>query len=157
MPLNDPMHKESIPTVGGDISAARGGRFSPAPLSHTAIAFLQRSLARNQRRRRVYRAGQLRVWVDGEECVRCDPGVGVCAPFRVPLRASYLEIFGDDEDGALLVAVFPLPEPASVEDARAQHLCVTLEGGQTVAIEIALGDGTGGAGGAYVIQLAYSG
>ncbi len=157
MPLNEPMHKESVPTVGGDFSAARGGRFSPAPLSHTAIAFLQRSLARNQRRRRVYRAGQLRVWVDGEERWRFDPGVGVCGPFRVPLRASYLEIFGDDDDGALLVAVFPLLEPASVEDARAQHLCVRLEGGQTVAIEIALGDGTGGEVRDYVIQLAYSG
>jgi hypothetical protein len=53
------------------------------------------------------------------------------------------------------MAVFPLPEPASVEDARAQHLCVTLEGGQTVAMEIALGDATDEEVRDYVIQMFY--
>jgi hypothetical protein len=108
------------------------------------MAFLQRSLARHQRRRQVYRAGPLRVCLDGAEHWQVDPKVGVCEPFRVPLSASYLEIFGDDDDGELLLAVFPLPEPAWVEDDRARHLCVTLEGGQTVAIEMTLGDKTCG-------------
>ena len=144
MQQNDPVDEESVPAVGGDSPAARRDCFTPAPLSRAAMAFLQRSLARNQHRRRVYRARHLRVYLDGEERWRFDSGLGVCGPFRVSLSTLYLEIFGDDEDGALLLAVFPLPEPESVGDDRAQHLWVRLEGGQTVAIEIALGDGTGG-------------
>jgi hypothetical protein len=78
----------------------------------------------------------------------------VCEPLIIPLTASYLEIFGDDGDGALLLAVFPLPELGVVEDDGAQHLSVTLEGGQTVAIQVVLGDGPEGRG--YVIQMTYA-
>jgi hypothetical protein len=156
MPLNDPEHQESVPPLGGDSPAAPGNRFSPEPLSRTAMALLQWSLERHQHRRRVYPGGQLRVCVDGEERWRFDPGLGVSGPCRVPLRASYVEIFGADADGELLLVVFPLPAPASGEAAQVQHLGVTLEGGQTVAMDIALADGTDGAGSAYVIQLAYS-
>jgi hypothetical protein len=155
MPLNDLVHKERVPTVGGESPAAPSDRFRPAPLSCTAMAFLQRALARHQHRRHVYRGGQLRVCVDGEDRWRFDPEVGVCGPCRVPLGASYVEIFGADADGELLLAVFPLPAPASGADAQAQHLSVTLEGGQTVAIEIALSDGTGGNVRDYVIQMSY--
>jgi hypothetical protein len=80
----------------------------------------------------------------------------VYEPFSVPLSASYIEIFGDDDKGALLLAVFPLPEPALVEDDQPQHLAVTLEGGQTVAIEVALGDGTRKGVAAYVIRMSYA-
>jgi hypothetical protein len=80
----------------------------------------------------------------------------VYEPFSVPLGISYLEIFGGDADGPLLLAVFPLPEPESLVDDRAQHVCVTLEGGQRVALEIALDAGTGGEERAYVIQLEYA-
>ena len=155
MQLNDSVHKESVPTGGGESPATLGDRFSPSPLSHTAIAFLQRSLERKQHRRCVYRARHLHVCVNGEERWRFDPAVGIYGPFRVPLNASYVEIFGNDDDGELLLAVFPLPEPAWVADDRVRHLCVTLEGGQTVAIEIALGDETCGEVCEYVIQLAY--
>jgi hypothetical protein len=55
-----------------------------------------------------------------------------------------------------LLAVFPLPESEEVEDNGANHPSVTLEGGQTVALAVALGEGTGGEGRAYVIQLAYA-
>src|SRR5918996_434639 len=156
MQLNDPGHKDSVPTVGGGSLPAIGDRFTPAPLSQTAMAFLKRSLERNQRRRSVYRACHLRVWIDGEERVQCDPGGGVYEPFSVPLSASYIEIYGDDAEGELLLAVFPLPEPALVEDDRAQHMWVTLEGGQTVAIEIALGHGPCGEVSEYCIQIAYA-
>jgi hypothetical protein len=64
--------------------------------------------------------------------------MGVCEPFSIPLMTSYLEVFGDDADGALLLAVFPLPEPEALEDDGPLHLSVTIEGGQTVAIQIAL-------------------
>jgi hypothetical protein len=155
MPLDDPVPEKSIPTVGADSAAASGDRFRMPPLSHTALASLRRSMAHSEDRRRVYRGGQLRVRIDGEERWQFDSGGGVCRLFRVPIGASYVELFGDDDEGALLLAVFPLPGPAELTDNGPQYLGVTLEGGQTVTIEIALGDGVSGEGSALVIQLAY--
>jgi hypothetical protein len=155
MQLNDPL-QNSVPTVGGVLPPATGKRFTPAPLSHTAMAFLQWSLERNQLRRSVYRARHLRVYIDGEAYMLLDLEGDAYDLFRVPLSASYIEIFGDDDKGALLLAVFPLPEPALVEDDQPQHLAVTLEGGQTVAIEIALSDGTRRRRPGYVIRLSYA-
>jgi hypothetical protein len=50
----------------------------------------------------------------------------------------------DDAEGTLLLAVVPLPALEEVEDDGAQHLSVTLEGGQTVALAMMLGKRTGG-------------
>jgi len=104
----------------------------------------------------MFRTSHLRVFLDGEERWRCAPEASVYGPFSVPLSATYLEIIGEDIDGPLLLAVFPLPRPAWVEDDGAQHLVTTLEGGQTVTIEVTLGDGTHGEAHAYVIQIAYA-
>jgi hypothetical protein len=95
--------------------------------------------------------------VDGEERWQFDPREGVCGPFSVPVGASYLEVFGDDDHGALLLAVVPLPEPSGMGQHQPRHLYVTLEGGQTVTIEIALGQTTSGDVNAYYIQVGYFG
>jgi hypothetical protein len=84
-----------------------------------------------------------------------DPRAGACTPFRVPLTAAVLEVFGEDAEGTLLLAVCPLPEPDVVADEGIQRLAVTLEGGQTVALTIALGDGNKGEAPTYIIHLAY--
>jgi hypothetical protein len=84
-----------------------------------------------------------------------DPTVGVGAPCHVPLSASYLEIVGDDAEGALLLAVVPLPDPEALEDEGVEHLAVTLEGGQTVTVAITLDAGHGGKARAYGIQVGY--
>jgi hypothetical protein len=156
MQPKNPVRRERVPTVGDSSLPALVDRFSPAPLSPMAVAFLKQSLAQYQRRRRVYRGRHLRVCIDGEECWQCELGVGVCGPFSLPLSASHVEVFGDDNQGALLLAVFPLSEPVGVEDGRAQHLWVTLEGGQTIEIEISSNDAECGKLSAYVIQIAYS-
>ena len=85
-----------------------------------------------------------------------DPRGGVCEPLRVPLGVSCVEIVGDDAEGALLLAVFPLPEPDVVKAEGGQHVSVILEGGQTVALTLALGQGSDGKAPTYVIQLAYT-
>jgi hypothetical protein len=85
-----------------------------------------------------------------------DPTVGVGEPFRVPLSASYVEIFGEDAEGALLLAVVPLPGPEEIEVDGPEHLAVTLEGGQTLTVAIALDNGSGGKARAYVVQLTYT-
>jgi len=120
------------------------------------ITSLQHALARQQRRRHAYRAGPLQVWWDGTAQGAVDPRGGVCEPLRVPLWASCVEIVGDDAEGALLLAVFPLPEPDMVEAEGVQHVSVTLEGGQTVALTVALGNGSDDKAPTYFIQLAYT-
>jgi hypothetical protein len=88
--------------------------------------------------------------------VALGPTGGVCQSFRVPLSTSYLEVFGDYSERALLLGVFLLPEPAVGEDDQALHLAVTLEGGQTVALAIALGEGACSGGSEYVIRISYA-
>jgi hypothetical protein len=154
MQLNDPAHQDSVPTMVRD-SPPPGACFRPSPLCHTVTAFMHRALERNQFRRQVYRASHLRVCIDGEQRLQIDPKVGVLDPFRVPTGTSYMEIFGDDDDGNLLLAVVPLPEPEVLEDDRVSRLYVTLEGGQTVEIDIALDVSTAGEVSEYVIQISY--
>jgi hypothetical protein len=147
---------ESTPTDSSDIPPSASDRFSPSPLSPMAKVFLKQFLARVERRRRVNRVRRLRVCIDGKEDWQGDPGGGGCGPFSVPLTALYVEVFGDDDDGALLLAVFPLPEPAWMADDRAQHLRVTLEGGQTIETDIWLGYEESGKLNEYVIRISYS-
>jgi hypothetical protein len=52
--------------------------------------------------------------------------------------------------------VFLLPVPARGEDDQPQHLSVTLEGGQTVAMEIRVGDGPCRGVPEYVMQISYA-
>jgi hypothetical protein len=156
MPLHDPVPPEPEPPVSGNGPPAPGDGVHPTPLSPTGVAFLHQSLARQQRRRQGYRAGPLRVLWDGAAHGQMDPTVGVGEPFRVPLKASYVEIVGDDAEGALLLAVVPLPDPEEMEGDGVEHLAVTLEGGQTVTVAIALEDRSGGKARAYVIQVVYT-
>jgi hypothetical protein len=69
---------------------------------------------------------------------------------------SSLDIIGEDADGILLLAAVPLPSPQDVAPDGAQHLAMTLEGGQTVALTIARGTTARGRRRAYVIQLTYT-
>jgi len=155
MPLNDQAYQDSVPSAIDDSPASRGDRFRPPPLCHAVTAFMHQSLARNELRRNVFRAGHLRVCIDTEERLTFGPKVGVCEPFSVPISTASIEIFEDDDDGDLLLEVFPLPEPAMVADDQATHMAVTLEGGQRLEIDIALAESTAGEVGEYVIQISH--
>jgi hypothetical protein len=113
-------------------------------------------MERNQFRRSIYRAHRLHVYSDGNAHIQLSLERGVSRLFQVPPSASYLEVFGDDSEGALLLGVFLLPEPAVVEDGQPHHLSVTLEGGQTVAMELAMGDGPSRELSEYVIRIVYA-
>jgi hypothetical protein len=156
MPLHDPVPSEPEPSVSENSPTAPADRFHSTPLSPTEIAFLHQSLACQRRRRHGYRAGPLRVSWDGAAPGQADPTVAVGEPFRVPLRVSYVEIVGDDAEGTLLLAVVPLPDPEEMEDDGVEHLVVTLEGGQTVTVAVALDYGNSGKARAYVIQVTYA-
>ena len=155
MQMHDPVDRQSVPTNGGDSPLAPAATF--ARRLSTRHGGPPEAVPRAQSAPQENVPDQsLRVCLDGEERWPCTPGASIYGPFSVPLSATYLEIIGEDMDGPLLLAVFPLPEPAWVEDDGAQHLVTTLEGGQTVTIEITLGDGTRGEAHAYVIQIAYA-
>jgi hypothetical protein len=130
MQLNDPVHQEPVPTADGDSSPAPDDRFRSAPCSRPVMSFLRRGLAEHECRRKAFRTSPLRVCLDSEERWQCDPRTGAPEPFHVPLSASYLEVFGDDEGGAILVAVFPLPAPEGVDGEGIQYMSVTLGGGR---------------------------
>ena len=155
MPLNDPLHN-SVPKDDTLPHLVADNRFSPSLLSPTAMAALKRSIERTQRRRSAYRGSPLRIHIDGEAYELLTLEGGVYKPFRVPLSATYMEIFGDDRAGDLLLGVFLFPEPALAEDDRLQQLSVTLEGGQMVTMEVAVGSGTGTPVREYVIQVTYA-
>jgi hypothetical protein len=142
MPPQNPVPQLSEPPIGGNTLRA-------------PLAVLRQALARQERRRRRYHGGALRVGWEDDTGERCNAEGRVGEPFRVPLRASYLDIMGEDAEGTLLLAMVPLPAPALVAATRTQHLAVTLEGGQTVTIDVALGQRAKGIERAYVIQLAY--
>src|SRR5262245_61698484 len=152
MSLDDPVSLEPEPPVSGDRPPAPGDRFHPTPLSPTGVAFLHQALARQPRRRQAYRTGPLRVSWDGAGPRSVAPG----EPCRVPLSASYVEIVGEDAEGALLLAVVLLPDPEVLADEGMAHLAVPLEGGQTVTVAIAPDQGRGGKGRAYVIRVGYT-
>jgi hypothetical protein len=154
MQPTDPPHN-SVPSCDSALPLA-SNRFTPPPLNLTAIAFLKRSLEHNQLRRSVYSARHLRFCTDGEVHGPLHLEGGVCTSFRVPFSVSYIEIFGDDSEGDLLLGVFFLPKPAVGEEDHPQHLSVTLEGGQTIAIEVTLVNETGSRVPEYVIQITYA-
>ena len=155
MQPTDPL-QPGIPTWDSALPPAVSDRFTPPPLSLAAIAFLRRSLEHTQLRWSVYRAHHLRLWTDGEADGPLSLEGGVYKSFRVPLSASYIEIFGADSEGDLLLGVFLLPKPALGEDDPPQHWSVTLEGGQTIAVEITLAKETISRVPEYVIQISYA-
>jgi len=146
MRLDDPEHKLRVPKFGDGHGGSAGGegeggppdpdeRFNPSPLTPAELSSIRHILNRNQRRRRLYQAGELRVYVDGEATAaltrECESSL-----LTIPNRASCVEVFGEDDYGELLLAVFPLSflEPDGTTLAR--ELYVTYGGGLTFEISI---------------------
>jgi hypothetical protein len=109
MSLDDPDGKLEIPDFGPNWdSAGNGGRFHPPSLSATEFISLRRSLEQNQRRREAYRPGRIRIIVDGKEQILKLGNSIDSEEFTVPSSASYIELYGDDSSGELLLAVVSL-------------------------------------------------
>ena len=123
-------------------------RFNPPPLSADKIAGFQRMFERHQGRSRSYRTGVLQVRVDGEDRARFDPRADSCPPLRVWTGASYLDIYGTDGDGPLLLAAVALYDLAMVEGTHE----VTLDSGQRLLFTVFDMDEDGEQ---FRIQLAY--
>ena len=106
-----------------------GDRFNPPPLSEEHELRLKRARDDRARRRKAYRPGQLRVYVDEVEAVTFDPRSRARVEFTVPPNANVVEVRGSDESGelplaTLLVTCDSIPTGGSLADS------LTLEDGQ---------------------------
>lgn len=147
MRLDDPEDKLGSPNFGDDFHTPTGnggdggppndpgGRFNPSPLTDHEMSSIRHALERNQRRRKNYHSGQLRVYVDGEETATFTRDCPLDS-FIVPRTASCIQVFGEDDEGELLLAVFPLNYLELSDNTLDQHLYVTHDGGQTIELSI---------------------
>lgn len=148
MPFQEPDDKLGVPfrvdkpqqSTGG--SPHWGTRFSPPRLSKRALARLRYRLERNHRRQRAFRTGLLSVYVDGKERAQLSPQGGFRLGFTVAARAPYVEVFGHDTDGPLLLAVFCVPALPPETAGEEHHWVMRLANGQTLvlAVQPILGD-----------------
>jgi DNA-directed RNA polymerase specialized sigma24 family protein len=165
MRLDDPNNKLRVPKFsdghgGPDGGEGDGGppdpgeRFNPSPLTPAEVASIRHILNRNQRRRRLYQPGELRVYVDGEATATLTRE-RASASLAVPPTASCVEVFGEDDGGELLLAVFPLSclEPDGATLAR--ELYVTHGGGQTFEISLSPAPVQSGDSSECVLRLEY--
>ena len=116
MRLEDPENMLGCPKFDGDFDGPsdNGGeppdpsdRFNPAPLTHEEISTIRHSLEKNKRRRKNYHQQTLRVVVDGQEVATITPYLS-SKMLSIPATASCVKVFGKDEEGELLLAVFAL-------------------------------------------------
>jgi hypothetical protein len=109
MLLENPDEKLRVPDFGTSFdSGGSDDRFTPPSLSETELISLRRALAQNERRRELYRPGRVRVNVDGKEQILTWKNSTACEEFTASASASYIEVYGDDPSGELLLAVVPL-------------------------------------------------
>jgi RNA polymerase sigma factor (sigma-70 family) len=146
MRLEDPDEKLRAPKFanephkprgnGGDGGPSDGGdRYNPTPLTEHEIASVRHAFERNQQRRANYESGQLRVYVDGEEIATLTSD-STAESFTIPRTVTSIQVFGEDSEGALLLAVFPLGYLELAGDASGSELSVPYAGKKAVNLSI---------------------
>jgi len=146
MRLDDPDKKLGSPKFGDNFGGPSGDggdggpsdpedRFNPSPLTRHELSSIKYSFERNQQRRKNYHAGRLRVYADGEEMVSF-AHEHFDEPFVVPNTASCIEVFGEDAEGELLLAVFPLTYLETSDGVLDQKLSITHDRGQTIELTL---------------------
>jgi hypothetical protein len=79
---------------------------------------------------------RLSVSVDGREALHLAPQALADSVLTVPAHVSYVQVYGHDAEGPLLLAVFPLPEEDQALVGGKQSLVVTPAVGQTITLTI---------------------
>jgi hypothetical protein len=117
----------------------------PRTLSERELRELRGQMAygvqRAQRRHKAQAFHRLRVCVDGQQRRHFAPGARAL-PFTVPLSAICIQVFGQDAEGELPLAIFHLPDLEEVGDT--QRLYAVLDGGATIALVLSPVYGQGG-------------
>ncbi len=133
--LEDPEKQLRIPlfTSGQPPNQTTPDRCQPPPFSDY-LPTIEWLLAGLEHRITHYRAGRLRILVDGEEHQQFGPETRASKPFRLPLEASCLKVMGEDAEGELLLAMFLLPELEA--EAGECQLAVPLAGGHAIVLRL---------------------
>ncbi len=119
-----------------------GDRRNPYPLSPVEKESIRKGLDQKQHRRGASHFDAVRVFVDCEELLQLNS----CTPlltsgsrrmtFRVPANAFWVEVFGEDKEGEILLAAFPLPQLESANSVQVQRMLITHEGGSTIELSV---------------------
>ncbi|HEY5869423.1 MAG TPA: hypothetical protein VI542_28325 [Candidatus Tectomicrobia bacterium] len=161
MRLTPPDTKLEVPRLtpasSSGTSPHAAERFQPPALSEDDLARLEYILSHRRELRQRMRPMRLSVYVDGREVLHLPSQEMVDRVLTVPAYSSYLQVYGHDAEGPLLLAVFPLPEEDQALVGGKQSLVVTPAVGQTITLTIqsfrtAMGDLE-----QYRLQLTYDG
>ena len=104
-------------------------RTNPDPLTETEIYLIRRWYSYFHNRRARYRQGRMQVREDGEQRIEFDPGEDSSPSLYVSASASYLEVYGLDEEGDCLLATVPVYHLQDGDDIRFR-----LPGGQRLEL-----------------------
>jgi hypothetical protein len=138
--LADPETKLRVP-IFTDAPTDPTDRLYPHPLSDVELSRIRLKLYKELFRRKSARPSRLRLCVDGEEYLEWQ--LDALSPGKsctIPSTATYIEIFGDDSQGDVLLAIFPLSGSDITED-EASHWSVTTECGLKIELMISAVDG----------------
>lgn len=108
--------------------------FSPPPLEAADWERIQAALDERQSRRQAHRGRVLRVLVDGAERLRFNLAQTPRGALNITDDDTYIEVFGRDEHGDLLLAVFPIPELRTLRGPR--EFYVTPDGEQRISLRV---------------------
>jgi hypothetical protein len=135
MLLDDPKNTLTAPTFP-DGPDATDDRFNPPHLTQNEIKLMEGLLAANNYRRRLYSPGPLRVLVDGREPLNYYEPERLGSHIIVSPDDAYIQVIGEDKEGELPLAVFPVPDLESMEVGEREELFITHPGGQVITCQI---------------------
>lgn len=124
---------------------------TPPHLSEDELRTINDLLAQESMRRKAGSVGFLRVLIDGNRRAEINPEQSAVAQFVVDEEAEVIEVYGDDQHGALLLATHLL----SFDGANTQSHTITLEGGQRLGFTITLMRDEGGSTNGAQVEVAF--
>src|SRR4029078_8255799 len=103
-------------------------------LSADELRIINDLLAQEATRRKAASAGFLRVMVDGIQLAQINTETSAIGRFEVNDQADVIEVYGSDQQGALLLATHLL----NFVGPKTQNFSVTTESGQQISFSIDL-------------------
>lgn len=142
------------PPSGEDASSSTSpAPFSPPPLDAGDWERLHSALEEKMARRKAYRGRMLRVMLDGAERLRFNLAQTPRGAFNITDHDTSIEVFGRDESGDLLLAVFPI-EFDTLQWPR--EFYVTQDGGQRISLRLSRLEGDDGTVPKGLVELTYT-
>lgn len=126
----------------------------PPNLSEEDLNTINNLLAQEAGRRKAASSGFLRVLVDGTEMAEINTQRSTSAQFAIADDAEVVEVYGQDEQGPLLLATHLL----NFNGPKSRNFTITAEGGQRISFAVQLPAEEGpGSGGQLAVTYAQSG